>query len=209
MTRHRRYLLALVVGVASALVLAGCATPSASDAPPGASLGSVWPAPPEGDVMAQGTVLDTGGDPQLCLGAIAESYPPQCSGIPIEGWDWEGLDGYETASDVTWGAYAVQGTYDGDTFVLTEDPVMLALYDPMVAPDPTGGEPGAGTEPQLTELQDELPQRLGDAYLMSMPENGWLLVDVVWDDGTWQKAADDDFGEDIVLIRSALTPVAG
>ena len=23
-----------------------------------------------------------------CLGPIAESYPPQCRGLPVEGWDW-------------------------------------------------------------------------------------------------------------------------
>jgi len=27
---------------------------------------------------------------------------------------------------------------------------------------------------------------------------------VVWDDGTWQDAADEEFGDDVVVIRSAL-----
>ena len=42
------------------LAALGCATPAASpaasDAPPGHSLGSLWPAPPEGEVVGQGTV---------------------------------------------------------------------------------------------------------------------------------------------------------
>ena len=215
MTRHRRHFL-VALGAASALALAGCATPAgsdtppaAADAPPGASLGSLWPAPPETDVLAQGTVMDVDGDAELCLGAVAESYPPQCSGIPLTNWTWEGVEGSETSGDVTWGSYAVQGTYDGEAFAVTQPPIMLALYDPMMSEDPTGGEPGAGDEATLLEIQEELPDILGEAYLGSYPENGWLWVDVVWDDGTWQDAADDDYGDDTVIIRSALRPVEG
>ena len=215
MTRHRRPLL-VTLGAASVLALAGCATPagsaapsSAGDAPVGASLGSLWPAPPEGDVIAQGTVMDVGGEAELCLGPIAESYPPQCSGIPIADWTWEGVDGSESSDDTTWGAYAVQGTYDGEQFTVSQPPVMLALYDPMMPDDPTGGEPGQGDEATLAEIQDELPDILQEAYLGSSVENGWLYIDVVWDDGTWQKAADDDYGDDTVIVRSAMRPVDG
>jgi len=211
MTRHRRHLL-VALGAASVLALAGCATATgqgASDAPPGASLGSLWPAPPEGEVLAQGTVMDVGGDVELCLGAVAESYPPQCSGIPISNWEWDAVEGSETSGEVTWGAYAVQGTYDGEEFSVTQPPIMLALYDPMPLPDVTNGEPGEGDEAMLLEIQDELPDILGEAYLGSYPDNGRLWIDVVWDDGTWQDAADDDYGDDVVVIRSALRPVQG
>lgn len=153
--------------------------------------------------------MDVGGNAQLCLGAVAESYPPQCSGIPLSNWTWEGVDGAENAGGTTWGAYAVQGTYDGEEFTVTEPPIMLALYDPMMAEDPTGGEAGEGEEPELLAIQEELPDALHEAYLGSSPENGWLLVDVVWDDGTWQRAADEDYGDDTVIIRSALRPVSG
>ena len=209
MTRHRRHLSALALGAASVFAFAGCATPAASDAPPGSSLGSLWPAPPEGEVAAQGTVMDVGGDVELCLGPVAESYPPQCSGIPLTNWSWDGVEGSESSGDVTWGAYALQGTYDGEEFAVTQPPIMLALYDPMPFPDPTNGEAGTGDETTLLEIQEELPDLLGDAYLSSYPENGWLWVDVVWDDGTWQDAADDDYGEGVVVIRSAMRPVDG
>lgn len=211
MTGHRRHLLALALGAASVLALSACATPfaapAASDAPPGHSLGSLWPAPPEGEVVAQGTVMDVAGDVELCLGAVADSYPPQCKGVPVTNWSWAGLEGSETSGDTTWGAYAVQGTYDGAGFTVTEPPIMLALYDPMAVPDPTGGKRGAGNEAALARIQDDLPAILGDAYLSSGPQNGWLLVDVVWDDGTWQHAANDDYGTGVVLIRSALRTV--
>lgn len=214
MTRHRRFL-AAALGAASVVILAGCATASdpggSSGSPdaPSAPLGSVWPEPPAGEVIAQGTVLDVGGDAELCLGAVAESYPPQCSGIPLVNWTWEGLDGSETSGDTTWGTYAVQGTYDGEEFTVTQAPIMLALYDPMTPEDPTAGEPGAGDEQTLLAIQEELPDALDEAYLGSYPDNGWLWVDVVWDDGTWQDAADADYGEDTVIIRSAMRPVAG
>ena len=148
--------------------------------------------------------MDVDGDVELCLGPVAESYPPQCSGIPVENLSWEGVEGSESSGDVTWGSYAVQGTYDGDRYTVSAPPIMLALYDPMAFPDPTNGEPGVGDEATLLDIQEDLPTLLGDAYLSSYPENGRLWVDVVWDDGTWQDAADADYGEDVVVIRPAM-----
>jgi len=200
---HRPAVLALLAA-ASAILLAGCATPGAGDAAPPPSLADAHPAPPDGEVIAQGTVMDIAGDAELCLGAVAESYPPQCAGIPLEGWEWEGVDGADTAGDVTWGAYAVTGTYDGETFSVTQPPMLLALYDPMAPEDPTGGRAGAGGEEELIGIQDALPALLGDAYLSSWPADGWLHVQVVWDDGTLQSAADADYGADRVVIESAL-----
>ena len=110
----RRTVLAVAAVAASVLVLSGCATtaPAAPDRPD--SPGSV-PAPAgaiaaPGQVVGQGTVLQKDDEaPQFCLGAVAESYPPQCTGPEIVGWDWDAVDGEETASGVTWGAYAVTG----------------------------------------------------------------------------------------------------
>lgn len=209
----RRFIIGSALGVTALLSVSACATPSSSagapDAPAGHSLGSLWPGPPEGDVVGQGTVMDVGGTPELCVGPVMESYPPQCSGIPLKGWSWDGVDGSESEGDVRWGTYAVQGTYDGETLTVTQPPIMLALYDPLMTEDPTGGKPGAGEEAELSDIQDALPGLLGAEYLSSYPENGWLWVDVVWDDGTWQKAADDDYGTGVVIIRSALREVSG
>ncbi len=159
--------------------------------------------------MGVGTVMDVGGSVELCLGPVAESYPPQCSGLPVQGWTWDGVEGSESSGDTTWGAYAVQGTYDGESFTVTRPPIMLALYDPMMIEDPTGGVPGTADEATLLRIQEELPAALGSSYLSSSPQDGRLWVDVVWDDGTWQRAADDDFGADVVVIRSALRETAG
>lgn len=70
---------------------------------------------------ADTTVLESPGHgPQLCLGGVAESYPPQCGGPDIVGWDWADVEGEESASGTTWGTYHVVGTYADGVFTLTE-----------------------------------------------------------------------------------------
>jgi hypothetical protein len=107
-------ILALVVG-SSALVLAACGASIPADAPPAVPK----PAP---DLLyeANGMVLDekTRG-PELCLGGILTSLPPQCGGVPITDWDWQAVEGEETMGGATWGSYHVVGTYDGETFRVT------------------------------------------------------------------------------------------
>lgn len=213
-TGMRRSAALFAAALAASVLLAGCASQErvdpgpAADAPPGYSLGSLTPAPPEGEVVAQGTVMDVGGTVELCLGAVAESYPPQCSGIPVAGWSWDGVEGSDSSGDVRWGAYALQGRYDGSTFTLTQPPMLLALYDPAPMAEPTDPPAGTADEKTLLAIQDQLPGRLGAAYLSSWPEEGHLYVQVVWDDGTWQKAADDDYGTGVVIIQSALRPIS-
>lgn len=57
--------------------------------------------------------------PELCLGGVMDSLPPQCGGVPVLNWDWEAVEGEESAAGTTWGDYHLTGTYDGDTFTVT------------------------------------------------------------------------------------------
>lgn len=86
-------------------------------------------------------VLDT-GSPQLCLGAVAESFPPQCQGLPLAGWDWAEHPGdHEQAGRARWGEFAVTGTFDGATVQVTEA-VPAARYDAAsTPPEPLTGTP--------------------------------------------------------------------
>ncbi len=59
--------------------------------------------------------------PQLCA-AVADSYPPQCGGPDIVGWDWDQVDDAESANGTTWGEYHVVGTWHDGTFTLTRNP---------------------------------------------------------------------------------------
>ncbi|CAG7616788.1 hypothetical protein ACFPZL_06535 [Leucobacter soli] len=128
---HRRYqrgariLIALALGLAAAASTAGCAGETPGEPEPHA------PAmPTDGDLLTTDypvTVFDnTGGDgegAQVCFGGVMESYPPQCSGPVLIGWNWDEHEGeFETASGVRWGEFVLTGRYDAEaeTFTLTE-----------------------------------------------------------------------------------------
>jgi hypothetical protein len=166
-----------------------------------------------GEVAGQGTVLQIEDQaPQLCLGAVAESYPPQCGGPEVVGWDWDAVDLEESASDVTWGTYAVVGTWDGTRFTVTQPAIPLALYDPMpFDPDPRTDPANAGDNPEdtLLSVQENLTESVNNGsnpwpILSSWPENGYLFVTVEYDDGTIQTYYDGLYGPDTIAIQSAL-----
>lgn len=90
---------------------------------------------PDGEVRTQGLVmvLDDGDGPEMCLGGVAESYPPQCGGPALTDFEW-GDVGFEEASGVRWGSFALTGTFDGTAFTVT-DAIPAALYDVMAEPE--------------------------------------------------------------------------
>lgn len=155
------------------LPLAACSTeedmratdPAASSDEPAAdaSSGAVPTPVPDGEVRTSGlvTVLDPGTGPELCLGAVAESYPPQCGGPAVEGFEW-GDVGFEEASGVRWGSYALTGTFDGTSFAVT-DAIPAALYDAMAEPE-VGGLEQACDDPASTDTDKATPEDL-DATL--------------------------------------------
>ena len=162
----------VIAALLLALPLAACSTeddmravdPAGSGEPSASTPSGKAPTPvPDGKVRTNGlvTVLDPGTGPQLCLGAIAESYPPQCGGPAIEGFEW-GDVGFEEASGVKWGSYALTGTFDGTTFTVT-DAIPAALYDAMAEPqdDPLGA---ACETPATTDTAKATPEDL-DATL--------------------------------------------
>lgn len=196
----------LFTTIVSALLLSGC---GAVTEPGGGPPENPLPQASE-ELIGQGTVISQEDGPaMLCLGGVMESYPPQCSGPEIIGWDWSVADLSETASDVTWGTYAVQGTWDGLAFTVTRPPIPLALYDPPANIDPRSdpANKGAGGDAELESLQQELHAEANPAVLTSSIENGYLFLTVVYDDGTLQSAYDARYGSNIVAVQSALRPV--
>lgn len=151
------------------------------------------------------TVMDT-GSVELCLGPVAESYPPQCSGPAITNWDWSEHRGmFEQQGEVRWGTFAVTGTWDGTSFTVDEA-IPGALYDPMFEepeplPEPHTTYPPAELEAMAEDLGD-LPGAQG-AYA----DDGHVLVDVIYDDGSIQDWADQEYGDDVVVVTSALVDV--
>jgi hypothetical protein len=112
--------------------------------------------PASGKVASRGpvTVLDDGKGPQLCLGAVAESYPPQCGGPVLVGWSWDDHSGdFDEASGVRWGSFAVTGTFDGTEFT----PSAIVPLDQYHAPAPAADD----------DLSTPCPE----------PEGGWRVLD--------------------------------
>lgn len=209
-TSQSRMLLAAVALVGMCGLAACSAAPGAAPAPtstaaPTVDGGDV--SPPDGRVIGTGTVLDVAGEPQLCLGGVAESYPPQCSGVPLDRWTWDGVDGSESSGDTTWGTYAVYGTFDGERLTVTDPPIMLALYDPIRSEDPTGGVEGKSSQEELARVQDELSASAGPEALLLWTERGYVWMQVVWDDGSLQNAMDARYGDGVVVVTSALREV--
>jgi hypothetical protein len=170
----------LVLAVPACVLVLVCSACGAGetggvDSPPAASVPA--PAPVyEADL----TVLEQHGKssfpkhgPMLCLGAMALSYPPQCGDVPIANWDWDAVEGEETTSDASWGQYHVVGTYDGETFTVTE--VGLYVNDPpkfgsevdfsSPCPEPAGG--WVLPDPKQALQQDA---RGANAYAQRQPD---------------------------------------
>ncbi len=134
---------------AGLVTVAGCGSVGEPSGPTVAGVQTA-PAMPTAVPAATGLVRSAGlvtilgqGDQaaELCLGGVAESYPPQCGGPQIVGWTWsEHPRTFEQANGVRWGTYAVTGRFDGTRFTLTEA-ISGALYDPIAAPE----EPGTKT----------------------------------------------------------------
>lgn len=183
--------------------------PPASSGGPAAKL-SPPPAPvPDGEVSAirLGTVRDDGSGPQLCLGPIMESYPPQCTGLPLAGWDWSERQGFEEQGTIRWGDYAVSGHWDGSVLTVT-DAISAALYDAMATDPPSYPTPAkplseADTQRVLDETRG-VPGFVGS----TSAGDGQVHLDVAFDDGSVQAWADRTYGENTVIVTGVLVEQA-
>jgi hypothetical protein len=124
---------------------------------------------PTGVYTGQGMAIETadGAGPQLCLGPVAESFPPQCEGVALVGLDWDDVPGRQSASGVTWGQVEVVGRYDGQSFTLTEEPA-----EPTLPVEPDGGAGG----PELEQLCDN-PYDGGEEGFVPQTEDEMLAMD--------------------------------
>lgn len=209
------------------LVLAGCAatTGSASGAPASSEVATAPPTPTStptatpdavtgataqallaqlprpsatGPVLAVGTVIDA-GTPMLCFN-VAASYPPQCGGPTIVGWDWS-LVAHEEASGVRWAdGVALRVTYDAEAFTIapTEAPLDLASITMPAREIPAGDL----DEATIAALQADLLTLERADVQGHGGENGTYVVDVVYDDGSMQSALDGIYGPGVMHVAS-------
>ncbi len=149
-------------------------------------------------------VLDDGSGPQLCLGAVLESAPPQCGGlmVPLADWSWQRSDGAVRTGGTRSGQYALAGTFDGTTLSVT-GAIPAALYDaaaPQAAPMPAP----VPADIDLTAVTREVQQLPGLLGATTDQESGTVEAEVVFDDGSLQQWADQSFGEGVVTVTGAL-----
>ncbi|CAN5160667.1 hypothetical protein BH18ACT9_BH18ACT9_17320 [soil metagenome] len=159
----RHAVLAPIVMVA--LAAAGCGDTVSQPRADDTSSSHPPPADPPVDtdwLVGTGAVLDDGDGPELCLGLMADSLPPQCSGPKVRGWDWAEIKDKESQSGTTWtGDYVVTGTYEDNTFTLTKPPVTAEEYD--------GPWPAPPQDPDESDRVSTTP--------CPEPEGGWVPVD--------------------------------
>jgi hypothetical protein len=142
---------ALPAAIPLLLLLAECA---ASD--PGGDAPAQTAAVQQRRYQTTATVLQSRDHgPQLCLGIVLSSYPPQCGGVPITNWRWDQVEGQQTASGTTWGTYQLVGTYDGASFTVIR-----------AGPAPPASRPNA-EERFKDEAKPACPP----------PEGGWRVPD--------------------------------
>ncbi len=152
--RRSRLLLSVAATGLVATGLVGCgaetdpAATSDEDAAPTSIPAAAGPVHTWGPVL----VLQDGPEAVACLGSVAYSAPPQCTGQPLAGWDWTKHPEHSVRDSVRWGDFALTGTWDGETLEVTEA-VPAAEYD---------------SEPE-TEESPGTP--------CSEPEGGWRVVD--------------------------------
>jgi hypothetical protein len=148
------------------------------------------------------TVMDT-GTPELCLGPVAESYPPQCGGPELVGWSWRAQHGvFEREGATRWGQFAVTGAWDGERLTVT-GAVPAALYDAMPVETPTYAAPSEKFSPaELERVRADVESLPGAQGAYADGER--VLVDVVYDDGSLQAWADRTYGEAVVVVSSQL-----
>lgn len=188
--RSRRERAWLMVG---ALLLAGCGTASGpGDGPADGDLPTWTAQDPDLLLTGHGLVLqEDGRPPELCVGGVAESYPPQCGGPELVGFSWDDVPEHEESAGVTWGPATVVGTFDGHRLHLTQ-PASPEPPEDGTAPDGTdfpqlcedpfrGGDEDWRQDPGAQQAMDALGRELEslDGYVTSWVSDGRDMYNVV------------------------------
>ena len=85
------------MNAAAVAVLAGCAAQPAAPA-----VGAAGTPEEPRRYAAEAMVLESPEHgPELCLGGVLESLPPQCGGPDVIGWDWAAVEDEQSMNGTT------------------------------------------------------------------------------------------------------------
>ncbi|TIC84380.1 hypothetical protein [Nocardioides sp. GY 10127] len=150
-------------------------------------------------------VLDDGSGAEACLGPIAQTVPPQCTGTPLDGFSFadEKKASWVKRGGVTYGQFELVGTWDGETFtVRTATPA--ADYDgPSVAVSTPAPPLRRLTDDQLAAISQEVSGVPGvtGSYV---GEDSQVVATTPWDDGSIQEYCNVAYGTNTVQVVSVL-----
>jgi hypothetical protein len=186
-------LLLVALGLAAVLAVRGGEDDGVrTQQPPGST---VAPTPsPETPARVEGfaTVLeDDEHGPEACFYGVQQSLPPQCSGLPLVGWDWAAVEGEEAAGGTTWGNYHVVGDYDGETLTVVGTPEhdpTAETAEPYYTPDRT---PPCDPPPGGWDSVDGEPNGAADRAAMEAAARAEPDVAGVWLDARHEPGARD------------------
>ena len=163
------------------------------------------------------TVIDSGNGPELCIGGVDDSLPPQCSGPVANGLDMDGWS--ENLNGVRWGDRSVVVTWppiDGRVEVIANSEAVFweVDYPPEQLPaECVGVETEAGAGP-INEYARSLGGRNGGLYIA---KDGTLVLQVVGDPTPHREALEEFGGACVVgvprseaeqrIIQDTLTPL--
>jgi hypothetical protein len=207
-TRTRPVALLAAAALVLAPLLAGCSDngdePSADPTSSSAAAKPTEAPVPDGTVRTAWpvVVVDVGDGPLLCPARDAQSSNSCQPSVPIDGWDWSEQQDVKKAAGTKVGQYVVTGTYDGSTFTATKSvPASKAPTDDAThaAPPPLRQY----SETEILDIADDVSSLPGVTGVVPL-KDGQVLVDVVYDDGTLQAWTDATYGENVVVVSSAL-----
>ena len=208
----------LLITLICCLLLTGCdgkPVAKSADSPPASpSVDLTRPGGPvvgvEGPLyMTHATVLQESARPELCVGLVRTSLPPQCGGPPIVNWDWDDVDWEESANGVIWGDYEVVGRYDGKRFAVVDVEPDEGKY--RVEPEPAPPEPERGySHRELRSIQlegAEILDRFGAEMVTSSVVDDHVEYGVVIATDEMRDAFAQEYGKGAVVLVPAMRRV--
>lgn len=211
----------VVIGAAAAatlLALSGCMTgsggqvPSESPSPSHTAAADPTVAPDGTIALATPhpiTVLEKesrGDGPQLCVGGVAESLPPQCSGVDLLGWSWDDHAGdFDERAGVRWGEFMVTGDYSPGDDTLRVAAVETDGPDPTPRPNLCTDDCEQPTD-DLMDIARAIIREHDGVHSSGVDGAGVVHVGVTYDDGSLQRSLDEEYGAGLVQVDSTLVP---